>query len=411
MTTLHIYMVGLFLLFLILPNYISKLTNGLKVNDWLSDIVVCYIIGILIGNSKQFWLAGDIFLLEQIDDPQNPQAKPLLKFFETIAGFSVLLSIPMLLMTTSVKEMLRNIRPVLLSYALAAISVCIACAFAAWWYLGTLADGNVVASMLTGVYIGGTPNLLAIGKGLNVNTETLAILQATDAFCCGIYVLFLTSVAQKVLNTFLPAYQSKAHLAAQEESLAAQVEERLSISERIKSVGTSILVTSGIIAISMFLGLQTSTDIVPPKAPNQIVLMTVLTTLSISVSFITHIRTLKGVQDAAQYILLIFALAAGSMADFGTVIEKGGDYLGFNATVLVIIFALHWSLCKLFRIDTDTCLMGSTASVFGPGFIPPLSKVLKNKELLSAGVAAGVLGLIIANYIGFGMALLLKIWY
>lgn len=408
MTTLHLYMVGLFLLFLILPNYISKLTNGLKVNDWLSDIVVCYIIGILIGNSKQFWLAGDIFALEQIDDPQNLQAKPLLHFFETIAGFSVLLSIPMLLMTTSVKEMLRNIRPVLLSYALAATSVCIACGFTAWWYLGTLADGNVVASMLTGVYIGGTPNLLAIGKGLGVNTETLAIIQATDAFCCGIYVLFLTSVAQKVLNTFLPAYQSKAHLAAQEEALAGQEETKLSIGERIKSVGTSILVTSVIIAISMFLGLQTNGD---NPAPNQVVLMTVLTTLSISVSFITHIRTLKGVQDAAQYILLIFALAAGSMADFGTVIEKGGDYLSFNATVLAIIFALHWSLCKLFRIDTDTCLMGSTASVFGPGFIPPLAKVLKNKELLSAGVAAGVLGLIIANYIGFAMALVLDIWY
>jgi uncharacterized membrane protein len=69
---------------------------------------------------------------------------------------------------------------------------------------------------------------------------------------------------------------------------------------------------------------------------------------------------------------------------------------------------IHFALAKFFKVDVDTFIMTSTAAVFGPPFVGPIANVLKNREVVVSGMTAGVLGLAIGNYLGIGMAMLLK---
>jgi uncharacterized membrane protein len=65
-------------------------------------------------------------------------------------------------------------------------------------------------------------------------------------------------------------------------------------------------------------------------------------------------------------------------------------------------------LAAIFRIDTDTVLITSTAAVFGPAFVPTVAAALKNRAIIVSGLTTGVVGYAIGNYAGIALAYLLK---
>lgn len=395
-----IYLIVLALIFAILPYFLAKGTKQLGIDKVFSDVVVCYLLGIIIGNTKPLWLQGE------------DNAQLVHHFAENTAGFSVLICIPMLLMITNMIDMIRNIRPVMFCFTICVLCVIGSTLFNAWLYRDLIADYNQVAGAWSGVYIGGTPNLIAIGKALEIKAETMVIIQGTDMLCSGIYVVFLTSIAQYVFNLFLRPYPNNViyqdmpnelvGIAKGEESNNnAPYEEQASsflTPERLKSLGIAITAAIVMIGISIGAGLLFPNE---EGKLNQIVLLLVLSTLGILSSLLPLFNRLVGIDKVANYLLLIFAISAGSMADFATVIDKGGWYLAMNASIVAIAVSLHTIGSKLFRIDTDTTLVSATASIFGPAFIPQVCAAIKNKHLLSAGMAAGIAGFLIANYIGF----------
>jgi uncharacterized membrane protein len=322
----------------------------------------------------------------------------------------VLISIPMYLMTTSIKDLFRNISPVALSFGLIAISVVLVSVGVSYWYQGSLAEGNLATGMLCSVYIGGSPNLVAVGTTLKASKELMATIQLTDVVCSSVYLIFMTSIAKKVLGFILPPFpESKINL-------DENIETNKSVLDEIKPTflayfkNISISLSTSILLVILGLGLS---FLIPDAqgAPNQIVLMTWLSASALYLSTLPFFRNLLGTEMAANYIMLIFALSAGSVIDLAILIEKGKDFLGFNAFIMLGAFSLHLVLAKIFKVNVDTFLVGSVASFFGPGFIPQICVAIKNKKLLPAGVAAGVLGLIIATYIGIGVSIFTKNWY
>jgi uncharacterized membrane protein len=408
-----------FLIFAIAPRYLTKAVHKLKVSHILSDVVICYIVGMIIGNTKRFWLTN-------VDD-----AATLLHFSEAVANYTVLLALPILIISTQISDIIRNIRPVFFAFALMVVCMSSSIIFASWYYQGSLQDGHKAAGMLAAVYTGGTPNMLSVAKGLDVSTDLLAIIQATDILCSGIFIVFLTSVARSFYGWFMPPYMpNKINLASagtldENELAKAQEEltpEELQILALVEELKTATVrrriiefLKSAAIAV-LIIGCSTAMAILIPNdrgEMNQIVLMMTLTTLGVAVSGFFGKTTSSWITttESANYVLLIFAVAAGSMADFAVIAEKGAGFIGFNAMIFATAMLLHFICGVIFRIKVDVLMISATASIFGPGFIPQLSYVLGHNRLLAAGIAAGILGFIIANYIGFGVVAYTQDWY
>ena len=71
--------------------------------------------------------------------------------------------------------------------------------------------------------------------------------------------------------------------------------------------------------------------------------------------------------------------------------------------------ALHLVLAWLCRIDYHTAMITSTAGIFGPAFIIPVAKALKNDEVILPGILCGILGYAVGNYLGLGFGTLLNL--
>ncbi len=337
---------------------------------FLGPIVLCYLFGIALGN------------LVPIDTG----------LASTFTEATVLLAIPLLLFTTDFRAWLRIAKPAVLSFTLAAVAVIVTAATAT--VILAVPHDWQMAGMTVGVYTGGTPNMSAIGIALGVPDETFVLLNGADVILSGVYLLFLLSIAQRVLGRFLPAFD----FAALGETHHTTDRAEFGWRNVLAALGLSILV-SGVAVGIVYL--------VAPDLPIAAVILSI-TTVGILASFVPRIRNLPGTFETGEFLLLVFAVAVGTLANVRSLIGAFGDVFLFVTIVLIGAIVLHYLLAAIFRIDTDTVLITSTAAVFGPAFVPPVAAALKNREILVSGLTTGVVGYAIGNYAGIALAYLLR---
>jgi uncharacterized membrane protein len=255
--------------------------------------------------------------------------------------------------------------------------------------------------MMIGVYTGGTPNMSAIGIALGVKEELFILLNSADIFFSGVYFIFLITVAQKFLLIFLPKYKSVEGVIT-DYNLNEPVFMQLPLSKKIKLVLLLFLLAVFIVGIAVTISWIIRKEIIAP------IVILVITTLGIAFSFNGKVQKLKGAYESAEYLLLMFAIAMGGLADFSELIEASSEIFYFCGMVVICSVVIHCLLAAIFRIDTDTLIITSTAAIFGPAFVGPVAKGINNREIIVSGITMGLVGYALGNYLGLAVAWLLK---
>lgn len=96
------------------------------------------------------------------------------------------------------------------------------------------------------------------------------------------------------------------------------------------------------------------------------------------------------------------------MADLNELVNKSSTLFFYCTYVMFGAILLHFIFAAFFRIDRDTVIITSAAAIYGPAFIGPIANSIKNKEIIVAGITMGLIGYAIGNYLGIGIAMLLK---
>jgi uncharacterized membrane protein len=256
--------------------------------------------------------------------------------------------------------------------------------------------------MMIGVYTGGTPNMSAIGLALNVEEEVFILLNSADVIFSGIYFIFLLTVGKKVLGLFLPKFKKRWNNGEHIE----EEEINTSFKQTAKHVAIGFALSVITLGISIGISYLVMRDWSIESAVPLIILG--ITTLGIAASFQPKIRRLPHTFSTANYLLLVFALAMGSLANFSELLAASSSLFLFCGFVVFGSVLLHYLLAFIFRIDRDTAIIASTAAIFGPMFIGPVAKVIGNKDLIAIGIALGLIGYAIGNYLGLGLTYVLN---
>lgn len=398
---MKVLLIGLLIIFFIIaPYYLRKVGHKIQLTNVLSDVVICFIVGVILGNTQQWWL------------PSLDNQKLTFSIAETATAISVLFAIPMLLMTSDIRNSIRYAPKFLISFGLCIISVLLATVLCVYLF-PDLPNLGQTAGCMVGVYVGGTPNMVAISYALDAPHELFVVLNSTDVFCSGIFFLFLTSIAKRFYNLFLPSSVStnqslRSDDLLDNDNLPVNVEvNETKFTSNSLNKGQLFPILKALGLAVFCIGFSVLMAFWFPGADgnlNEMLLMIVLSTISILLSFSPKVQSLEGVYDFAQYLLLIFALAVGYMANFSTLAVAAPTYLTFNAVLVLSLLVLHLIFAMLFKIDTDTFIVTATACIFGPPFIGQVCSAIKNKDMLAPGMALGVLGLIIGTYLGVFVA-------
>jgi uncharacterized membrane protein len=320
----------------------------------------------------------------------------------TFTELSVALAIPLLLFSSDFLNWLKHSKQTFFSYFLGTVAV-VGCSFLAFFIFNDqLPQAYGASGMLIGVYTGGTPNMSAIGMALNIEEEIFILLNSADVVFGAIYFVFLIALAKKFFGLFLPKYKSYAtgeHAVPQKKEKEFSA---LSPGTKVKQVLIGLFLSVLIFGIAVGGSFLIKGELVAP------ILILVLTSLGIGASFIPKIRSIKASYPTAEYLLLVFAVAIGSLANIKELLAASSVVFFYTAIVMFGAIVLHAILSAIFRIQTDTFIITSVAGIYGPAFIGPVANGIKNKEVILPGIAMGLLGYAVGNYIGIAVAMILK---
>ena len=343
---------------------------------WCSSIVLCYAVGILIANLRLLTLPAGLL--------------------EDLAGASMLIGLPLLLLAVRPMEAFRYARRMLQAFGLCCLAGLLATACATLIFAGTVPDSWKVAGMLTGLYTGGTPNVQAIGLAVQVPADYLVLIQAADVLLGGAYLL--------ALITFLPAVYARIFpLTPQNEPGGAAGAEVIEVKLTATRGLVQFLVAVGITAMGAGLSYVATGSFTSPTF-----LILAVTSLSLGLALTRLPRLLGNTYPLGEYFILIFCVAIGLLADFRMLLEHGIDLLFFSAVALGLTTLLHLLLSKLLGLDRDTVILSYVAAVYGPVFVVQVAAAIGNRQLLATALAVSLLGFGIGNYLGIGVAYLLR---
>lgn len=367
---LQVLIIGFF------PWLSKRISQNSRLGGVLSPVVLCYALGIVLGNLPSIPLD--------------------LQLAESLTEITIILAIPLLLFSTNLKLWIQQARSVLLSFALCVLSGLIATISTAVLFRNTADDVWQIAGMLVGIYTGGTPNMQAIGLALQAEQETIVLLNAADIFCGGLLFIFLLSLASRFYGLFLPPYP-KDKIQSEE----AIVADKQALHWRPVLYGLGL--SAGVAGLSLGVAYLFFGDL-----SKTALIMLLLTSFSILASLSPRIRNWRGTYESGDYLLLMFCVALGMQANFSSLIDKGGQLALFTGAALSATFIIHLLFARWLKIDRDTAMITFTAAAYGPAFVGQIASTINNKGLIFAGIAAGLFGYAIGNYLGIGTAYFLR---
>ena len=389
-------LVLLALYYLLFPALTLFLCHRYPAVDKVGAGIICYGAGMLIS------IVGLV--------PEGSSSLQMI--FMTI---TVPLSIPLMLFGVDFKRWSRLAGKTFLSLVFMIIGVLVSIFVGYLIFKDSLPESWQVAGMLIGVYTGGTANLNAIGLALKVEEHLLVLTNTADMLVCTTWFAFILLAGQRVLGLILPPFQfagTNSGVSGEDRDEAARELERETVDFSdyrgifSKKIALPLLGALGL-AFLIF-GLGGAVYSVVPEEYNMAVLMLAITTLGIFASFIPKVRNIEMTFHLGQYIILIFCLVVGSMADVRNLVSDAPTVFIYTTLVVYGSWLVHLLLSIPFRIDTDTTIITATSALFSPPFVPVVAAQLKNKEVVVSGLATGIIGYAIGNYLGITIAYLLR---
>ena len=372
-------------LFLV-PVPVIRLSGKVKLFGKVGPIALCYLLG---------------FLLSASGLPYDKQLS------QTIASVLVALAIPLVLFgfdITSVKHLARR---TVIGFGLLIVSVlCVSSAACVIAMKCGMTEAPALSGMAAGLYVGGTPNLFAVGSALARDADWINLANIADSLIGGIYFLLIVTVLRGVYRKLPGSGAREETDDLSETEIAAEREYDFCSIPKDKK---SLLRLAGVIGLAAAcLGIGAGLEIlINGNMDGSLFIMVTVSVLGIVFSLIKKVRSVKGSYQVGQYLILVFSLGLSMSMDIRQIASGLLPTFAFFSSVQVGSLLLHFILCRLFSIDGGTALITGTAGIYGPPFIAPVANAYGERSLIVPGVICGTLGLIIGNLLGIGLGSLL----
>jgi len=288
----------------------------------------------------------------------------------------------LMLLEIDLKHFLHLGKKLVSAYILAVFSLVVAFVVVAWSF-GFNKEMAAAFGALSGSWMGGTANMVAVGSALHVPEDAFAYALVVDSVNYTLWVmllLFLVPFA-KIFNRFTKSQSDLDYLS----------EIGCACSMGAKRYWLLIALS---LVVSFFSQLLAQYFVILNTTTSMVLFATLFGLLA---SF-TPLRKINGSSEVANTMLYILIALIGSRA----VIENFSG-LGLYVFAGFAILALHALLmlvgAKLFRLDLFSISVASLANIGGVASAPILAATY-NKKLVSIGVLMAIMGYLIGTFGG-----------
>ena len=254
-------------------------------------------------------------------------------------------------------------------------------------------------SALSGSWMGGTANMIAIQEALDLPDSKMGYALIIDSIDYAIWVMILLAL--------VPFAKRFDHWSGADGSALRDVGERLAISNRESSIsfhsiflllGISLFVSSISQYISIYLPIN---DFVTHST-----WVVIIATILGIISAMTPLSRVAGSSELGNISLYIVVALIASRANFYE-LTQAPIYIVAGFVIILIHLLFMVVFAKLFKIDLFTLGVASLANIGGVASAPILASAY-SKALIPIGVLMAMMGYIIGTFGGMAVANVLE---
>ncbi|MEJ2312058.1 MAG: DUF819 family protein [Gemmatimonadales bacterium] len=260
-----------------------------------------------------------------------------------------------------------------------------------------------LAGVTTGTYSGGSLNFVAVGRELGLPPSLFAAATAADNIVTAIWF---------GATLMLPLWLSrgKREAAAEVPAMNALAEEApgrtasslplIHHAPELRTLDLTMLLALGLTLIWASGRLSAAVPAVPS--------ILWLTTLALAAGQIPAVRRVSGAMLLGTVALHLFFTLMGISSRISEIASVGPQVLYLMAIVVGVHGLVLFGIGRLARLSPDTLSVASQAAIGGPTTAMAMAIARRWPALILPGMAVGLLGYAIGNYLGFGIAYLTR---
>lgn len=345
--------------------------------------------------------------------------------YDAVLGPVTSVSIAWLLLSVDLRDLARAGWRMTGAFGIAVLGTVLGAFTAAMLYGGRFGDDTWrIAGALTGTYSGGSVNFVAVGREVGLTGTLFAGLNAADAVVTALWLgatimlpIWLGRFYAPVPAPAPPAVSPFAGggpaagidgrgpapptLGADDSSEAERHRQHpYFMREGLSALAIGNLVAAGLILVfaSEWLG----------EAVPQVPSIVWLTLLALALGHSPSFRDARGAMQLGSVGLHFFFVLIGILSRASEIAAVGVDVFFFTVIVVAVHGVVVFGAGKLLRLDIGTVAVASQAAVGGPSSALAVAISRDWRHLVLPGVVVGLFGYAVGNFLGLGVAALLR---
>jgi uncharacterized membrane protein len=308
--------------------------------------------------------------------------------YDFVGQYLLPLGVPFLLFKANVRSVFAEGGWVLPAFVISSLGIC-AGAISGFLMFDLGPEGAEIAGTYAGAFIGGVVNFVAVSEAVEMSPTQFSVALSASAPAS---ILGLLALATLPSIPYVRRHFPSEIIESANQSPVAKNDEDMP-RFRPDHVALSIAISFTICAVSGFVSNRLGLG-------------------NYNLFFITMITVVIANIAPRQFARLQgdFAIGMLCMYAFFAIIGAGTDAISFigSAPVLFIyctyLIAVQFVVlllgAKWFKIDLAIALIGSAAAIVGPAVAAALATTKGWKILITPGIAVGILGYVVANFVG-----------
>ena len=267
-----------------------------------------------------------------------------------------------------------------------------------------------LAGQYAATYTGGGANFAAVGRAFETTPDLFAAGTAADVIITAAWMVICLAIPV-LLGRRGPGPEKAASTGTEPESLAGPpdpgVEEPPTLEQglgssvrpvRIGHLAALVTIAIGAVWVAGALGSLF------PSLPEVLW----LTTIVLALAQVPAVKSLPGGALLGNYLILLFLASNGARSVIATLVSIGPSVFYFAVVTVAIHGVIIFTVGKLARLDLPTLAVASQANVGGAASAIALAGARGYTDRLVPGVAVGLLGYALGNYIGLAVGGLMR---
>lgn len=310
-------------------------------------------------------------------------------------------SIVLILLSVDIKSIKAAGPTMLKAFVIGALGSAFGAMIMSWVLAKSIGDESYkLAAQFTGTYVGGGMNFAALGRAFNTSSDLFTAGIAADVIITAIWLV--VCLAAPILLTRSNKTVEIAKDTAKIKDKSYTLEKSLYRSDgsmKIAHLAILVTVTFGTIYISEELGKQF------PYLPE----ILWLTTLVLLIAQIPYIKNISGGAMLGNYMLLLFLASNGAKSVVANIVAVGPAVFYFAMGTIALHGIFLFGLGYLLKIDAGTLAVASQANVGGSSSALALASARGYTDKILPGIAVGLLGYAVGNYLGLAVGNIMQI--